>query len=291
MTTSLLAGSLAAATAWAAVAARDAWLAAPGRARAATLVRPPPPATGSIWLSARLADAGVRGRARGWARAWLGFCGTGVVLGWLGGGPALALLGLVATTGGPWLLLSARRGRAASAVEAALPPVLEATARGLRAGASLPVALAAAASGAAPVVVADLNAMAQGAADAGLVAALDRWAVDRPLPGVRLAVAALALATEVGGAGARALDGVAITLRQRQAVAGEVRALATQARLSAVVLTLAPLAFAALAAAGDPRTASMLVRSPVGQGCLALGLGLDAIGAAWMARITRAGAG
>jgi len=214
-----------------------------------------------------------------------------VVLGWLGGGPALALLGLVATTGGPWLLLSARRGRAASAVEAALPPVLEATARGLRAGASLPVALAAAASGAAPVVVADLNAMAQGAADAGLVAALDRWAVDRPLPGVRLAVAALALATEVGGAGARALDGVAITLRQRQAVAGEVRALATQARLSAVVLTLAPLAFAALAAAGDPRTASMLVRSPVGQGCLALGLGLDAIGAAWMARITRAGAG
>jgi len=213
-----------------------------------------------------------------------------MVLGWFGGGLVTALLGLGAAAGGPWLLLSARRGRAATAVEAGLPPVLEATARGLRAGASLPVALAAAASGAAPAVAADLSSLADGAAESGLVSALDRWAASRPLPGVRLAAAALALAAEVGGGGARALDGVAITLRQRQAVAGEVRALATQARLSAVVLTVAPLVFAALAAAGDPRTASVLLRSSVGQGCLAMGLGLDAIGAAWMARITRAGA-
>lgn len=128
------------------------------------------------------------------------------------------------------------------------------------------------------------------APETGLVTALERWAVARPLPGVRLAAAALALAVEVGGGGARALDGVALTLRQRQAAAGEVRALATQARLSAVVLTLAPLAFAAVASVSDPRAAAILLRSPVGQGCLALGLSLDALGAAWMARVTRVGA-
>lgn len=287
---SVLAGVLAAATAVAAVAARDSWRAAPVRVRAAGLVQSWPADGGPVWLRARLADAGVPGSARRWARTWVGLMAFAGVLGWLGGGPVTALLGVATAAGGPWLLLGARRGRGAAAVEAALPPVLEATARGLRAGASLPVALAAAASGAAPVLAPELAAVAAGAGGPGLVVALDRWAGRRPLPGVRLAAAALALATEVGGGGARALDGVALTLRQRQAVAGEVRALATQARLSAVVLTVAPLVFAGLAAAGDPRTAAVLLRSPVGQGCLAAGLALDAIGAAWMARITRAGA-
>ena len=291
MTRSLVAGGLAAATGWAGVAAGEAWRAAPARARLATLVRRSAPTGRPAWLAVRLADGGVPGPAQQWAGGWVGLVLGGLVLGWLAGGPVTGLLGIAAAGGGPWLLLGARRGRAGSAVEAGLPPVLEATARGLRAGASLPVALAAAASGAAPVIAADLRAVAEGAAEAGLASALDRWAASRPLPGVRLAAAALALATEVGGGGSRALDGVALTLRQRQAVAGEVRALATQARLSAVVLTVAPLGFAAVAAAGDPRTAAVLLRSPVGQGCLAIGLGLDALGAAWMARITRAGAG
>lgn len=286
------AGGLAVVTAWAVAAAGDAWCAAPARARVARLGRTSRPVAtpGGTWLADRLVDAGVAGSAKLWAAGWLGSLLVTVTCGALAGGPVLAGLGLTAGVGGPWLALAARRGRGSAAVEAALPPVLEATARGMRAGASLPMALAAAAAGSAPAVAGDLAALAAGATDAGLVASLDRWAVERPLPGVRLAAAALALAAEVGGGGARALDGVALTLRQRQAAAGEVRALATQARLSAVVLTVAPLAFAALAVAGDPRTAGVLLRSPIGQGCLALGLGLDALGAAWMARVTRAGA-
>lgn len=290
----LLAGALVAATAWAAASAGQAWKQVPARARAAALARPAPrPSKGDarpLWLARRLADGGVKGSPWRWGEAWCAFAACGLILGWVGGGTAAAALGLTAAAGGPWLFLGSRRGRGPAAAEAALPPVLEATARGMRAGASLPVALAAAAQGAAPAVAADLEAVTAGAAEAGLVAALDEWADRRPLPGFRLSAAALALAAEVGGGGARALDGVALTLRQRQAAAGEVRALATQARLSAVVLTVAPLAFAALAAAGDPRTASVLLRSPLGQGCLAIGLGLDAVGAAWMARITRAGA-
>ena len=286
----MAAGGLAAATVWALVAAIEAWRSGPARVRVAALRPVVAPAPDGSWLGLRLADAAVSGQARRWVVAWAGLTAAAVGLAGLGGGPALAVLVLAVSLGGPALALDARRGRGAAAVEAALPPVLETTARGLRAGASLPLALAASASGAAPAVAADLVAVVGETPRVGLVEALDRWAAARPLPGVRLAAAALAMAAELGGGGARALDGVALTLRQRQAAAGEVRALATQARLSAVVLTAAPLAFAALAAAADPRTAAVLLRSPVGQGCLAAGLALDAAGAAWMARITRAGA-
>ena len=92
-----------------------------------------------------------------------------------------------------------------------------------------------------------------------LASALDGWAERRPLPSVRLGVAALALAAETGGASARAVDGVAETIRGRLAVGAEVRALSAQARLSALVIVLAPLAFSALAVASDGGTADLPV--------------------------------
>lgn len=287
----MIVGALAAATAWAAASAKACWLAGPARVRAAGLRRPPPPPPPPrSWLADRLQDAGVDGLPRRWAMSWMGLVAVAAAGGLLAGGFPLGALAVAAAGSGPWVALQARRGRGAARIEAALPPVLEAAARGIRSGASLPMALAAAASGAPGVLASDLASVVAATPAGGLVTSLDRWAAHRPLPGVRLAATALALAAEVGGSGARALDGLALSLRQRQAVAGEVRALATQARLSAAVLTVAPIAFAALAVAGDPRTATVLLRSPVGQVCLALGLILDAAGAAWMARITRVGA-
>jgi tight adherence protein B len=80
---------------------------------------------------------------------------------------------------------------------------------------------------------------------------------------------------------------VAETLRGRLAVAAEVRALSSQARLSGLVIALAPLVFSGLAAATDARTAEFLFRTPLGLGCLVLGIGLDAVAAAWMVRLCR----
>jgi tight adherence protein B len=120
-----------------------------------------------------------------------------------------------------------------------------------------------------------------------LAAALDGWAARRPLPAVRLGVAALALAAETGGASARAVDGVAETIRGRLAVGAEVRALSAQARLSALVIVLAPLAFTALAMASDKGTTTFLFQTPAGLACLVAGLGLDAIAAFWMQRLSR----
>jgi tight adherence protein B len=127
------------------------------------------------------------------------------------------------------------------------------------------------------------------AADRGtpLVAALEAWGERCPRPGVRLAVAALCLGAETGGAQARAVDGVAATLRERLAVAGEVRALTSQTRASMLVIAAAPVAFCAFASATDPRTSTFLFRSPFGLVCLVGGISLDIVGGLWMRRLCR----
>jgi tight adherence protein B len=213
------------------------------------------------------------------------------------GGPVLACVALLLAAAALGFALVAFAGRRGRLIEDALPDVLEAVAGSLRSGASLVQALdeasATAGSTARPVgaadAVTDLRLVIDDvAAGEALSVALDRWPARRPLPGVRLAAAALALAADAGGPQARALDGVAATLRDRVAVARELDALASQAQLSAVVIAVAPIAFGAVAAAADPQTARFLLRSTAGTLCIAAGLFLDLVAAAWMARITAA---
>ena len=173
-------------------------------------------------------------------------------------------------------------------VESVLPVALEAVARGLRSGASLRQAIGEASAAVPGALGEDLTRIADEAERGVPVTdALEAWVERRPLPGVRLAVAALALGAETGGAQARAIDGVAATLRQRLAVGAEARALATQARASAAVIVVAPLVFCVLASAADPRLSGFLLGTPLGLVILAVGLALDAVGALWMARLTR----
>lgn len=198
-----------------------------------------------------------------------------------------------------------------------LPDVLEDVARSLRSGTSLRVALAEAAGTAGARAPGDVTADVAAApgdkgeplgarrgsrggargdvavvverADRGepLVAALDAWARWRPVPEVRLVVAALGLGLETGAASARTVDGLAATLRERSAVAGEVSAQATQARLSALVISALPLAFTTWTCLTDRRIADFLFATPAGWGCLLGGVTLNCVGALWMRRITR----
>jgi tight adherence protein B len=184
-----------------------------------------------------------------------------------------------------------RRGldaRAAAKAEASLPAVLEEIARGLRTGASLRQAIIEAAPSVSGLLADELGAViAVLGRGEPLVDALEQWAASAARTGVGLAVAALCLGAETGGAQARAVDGVAATLRERLAVVSEVRALTSQTRASMLVIALSPLVFCAFASMTDPRTASFLFRTPIGLGCLAAGLTLDVIGALWMRRLSR----
>lgn len=180
-------------------------------------------------------------------------------------------------------------GRRAAAYDRELPALLEALASHLRAGGSLGQAITA---------VAPLPRSRSGlpehwdrvvalAPARGIDAALADWASAPDATGsVALAAGALRLAAATGGSAARAIDGVASTLRSRLAVADEIRALSSQARASAAVIALAPVAFGAFAGATDRRIAEFFTTS-AGAVVLVVGLSLDAVGAWWMSRLCR----
>lgn len=226
--------------------------------------------------------------------AWMVAVVVGPLVGLLAGGPGLAGVTLLAVALAPALAVRSRRGTASARLEQSLPGALEAVARSLRSGASLRQAVAEAAASPAGaggrVLAAELaRAAAEVGQGASLVVALEGVAARRPLPGLRLGVAALCLGAETGGAQARAVDGVAATVRERLAVAAELRALASQARISALVIGLAPVGFGGFAAATDPKTARFMFHTPAGLALLAVGLTLDGVGWLWMQRLARVG--
>lgn len=214
-----------------------------------------------------------------------------LVVATLTGGPTVALVAAMLSAGGALFLHRGAPRRREVAIDRELPLVLEAVARHLRAGGSLPQAIATATPNGPSPLTSSWSRMASDLELVGLVAALERWAGPEGRevrPSERLTASALALAAESGGSPARAIDGVAATLRARLAVAEEIRALSSQARSSAAVIAAAPLAFGLLAAVTDDRVAAFF-RSAVGLTMLAGGLALDAVGAWWMAWLCRSG--
>ena len=240
------------------------------------------------WLAPALAAGGVDLEpAVAWAMWWIGGSLLLVVV-LVVGGPMPAVLVLAAAALGPTLALRARRGHGPARLEAALPAALEAMARALRSGGSMRQAVEEAAAATPGPLAAELRLVSvQAARGAPLVTALQALAERQPLPGVRLTVAALCLGVETGGAQARAVDGVASTLRDRLGVAAEVRALSAQARLSAVIIGLAPVGFGGFAAATDPRTATFVFHTVPGLLLLVAGVALDGLGWLWMRRLSR----
>ncbi|MET0903821.1 MAG: type II secretion system F family protein [Acidimicrobiales bacterium] len=169
-----------------------------------------------------------------------------------------------------------------------LPDALDRLGASLRAGEAVGAALMRLADAVADPLGVELRAIARSIEHGAPVAdALEVWAAsDGTSRDVRLVAAALTIGAGSGGEVARAVDGVAVTLRERHEVLAEARALATQARASAAVLATAPLVFALLVATVEPHAIAFLFTTPLGVGCLILGVGLDVAGWLWMARIT-----
>lgn len=99
-----------------------------------------------------------------------------------------------------------------------------------------------------------------------------------------LAVHVLILCSRVGGNVSESLDRAAATLREREAMVQERIAQSAQARLSARVLTLVPLAFAGWTTLTSPRVRAFTF-STTGAICLCLGLILNVTGSRVMRRL------
>lgn len=243
--------------------------------------------TTGLSIPPALARAFVRAGVEDPARAlttWLGAVGLAAVLAVVTPGGRLALAAVLA---GPPVALHLAGGRLARRRIQQLPDALDAVAAGLRGG----LGLAGAVDGAAavgPPLGPELAAIGHEVrAGRPLDDALHRWRGEHPDPATALAGAALGVAATVGGPGARAIDGAAASLRDRLAAEAEGDALATQAKASAVLLTAAPLVFAALLTTLDPAAGRFLLGTPAGWVCITAGLALDVAGAAWMSALVR----
>jgi tight adherence protein B len=187
------------------------------------------------------------------------------------------------------LLSVSARPSVAATVSAALPDALESVARHMRSGVSQSGALAAAASQTTGPLAEQWQRVADDVAQGrAFVAALEDWSRTEGSQEARLVVAALTLGVDVGGGRARAVDSVAASLRDRASLAAEIRAQGAQARLSAWVISAAPLVFVGISAATDARIRHVLTRTPLGWACVVVGLSLDALGALWMRHMARA---
>jgi len=120
--------------------------------------------------------------------------------------------------------------------------------------------------------------------------ACDRWAdamASSHQPGtdaVEMLAAVLGAAATVGGSAAAPIDRCAAAMRQRTSDDLERAAQSAQARMSARVLTIVPLAVLALLLATDDGVRDVVTR-PAGATVVIAGLGLNAAGAWWMRRI------
>ena len=204
------------------------------------------------------------------------------------GSPLLGCVGVMTVLAVRSGLRVHRRRAAERVLRRSLPDVLEQLTSSIRSGANIVQALGECARLTRGPLGDQLREVT-GRIDRGEAThtALDRWAASTDDRGVALTVASLATALELGGSLGPSLDAVAATMRDRISLDDELRSLATQAVFSAVVMAVSPFVFVVIAVGLEPRIGVFLLSTGVGNVCLALGVGLDLAGAAWMARIVR----
>jgi len=182
-----------------------------------------------------------------------------------------------------WLKNTARRWRGRSEQAGAVPQALELAARALRSGASVLTALDSVAAELPESGLRRVVSRVRGGLS--LSAALDDWVADAS--DRRAAAALLVLGHTTGAAMAASLDRAAASLRQRQALDDEIRALTSQTRTSGMVVAGAPAGFAAIVTLIDTDAMIGLLATPAGLVSLVAGLALEALGLWWMARLSR----
>ncbi len=196
--------------------------------------------------------------------------------------PTLVLPAFVAGAAAGPVALALRTGRADRAARGALPGILDHVVAHLRAGGTVHEAVHALARRPGPLATDFRRLAARLSLGSSMDDALERWGSERPVAGVRATAGALAMVVAVGGSAASPLEGLARSLRDDEAAAGEAKALSAQSRLSAIVVGVGPIAYLVFSTATDPASARVLVSTPVGVSCLVVGLTLEFLAALWM---------
>ena len=200
--------------------------------------------------------------------------GWPMVLSWAVAG--LALLVLAA-------FLQHRRSQRMVQMGQALPDALDLIARSMQAGHAFTSALQVAAKDCAPPLSQELRAVFEeinfGVSTTQALQALSHRVASED---VQYFVVAVVIQSETGGNLAEVLKNTAQLIRERQKIAGVVRVLSAEGRISAVILSLLPFALAAAMSLLNPVFISKLWTDPLGLQLVYFSLVLMGIGILWM---------
>jgi tight adherence protein B len=199
---------------------------------------------------------------------------------------ALALGGLVPLVARALLGVLAGRRRAAFADQ--LDDSLQLMASSLRAGHSLLRAIdSIAAEAASPTSEEFARIVNETRVGRDLSAALDDLAQRMGSDDFSWVSQAITIHREVGGNLAEVLDGVGHTIRERNALRRQVKALSAEGKLSAIVLMALPVGIAGFLFVTNPGYMSVFTDSPVGYAMLAVCGVLLTLGGLWLRRTVR----
>ena len=199
------------------------------------------------------------------------------------GGPVLAVLGALGAPLAARVLVSVRTRRRQAAFADQLDDSLQLMASSLRAGHSLLRAVdSVAGEAAAPTSEEFARVVNETRVGRDLGDALDEVAARTGSEDFRWVAQAIAIHREVGGNLAEVLDVVGNTIRERNALRRQVKALSAEGKLSAIVLMLLPFGVGGFIALTNPDYLARFTQSPAGYGMLAVVALLLLTGAAWL---------
>ena len=238
-------------------------------------------------MSQRLAGAGSKLTASEWLLLHAGIAVGAAFTGFVLGGSALGILGLALGVIGPWFYLRTRHNRRLRAFNGQLAETLGLMAGGLQAGLSLPQAIdSVVREGNEPMAGELRRALVEQRLGVDITEALDNVGERMESEDFQWIVMAIRIQREVGGNLAEILHTVADTLREREYLRRQVRALSAEGRLSGYILTgLPPMVFGYMVLV-NPDYVRVLYTTTVGFMILGAGVFLLAIGSFAMAKVS-----
>jgi len=242
----------------------------------------------------RLAELLARTQSQQTATAFLGmvtvlFLATALILGVLLNASWQAAIGLaLAVASLPWLLHVRKDRRQRRLFEEQFPDALDYLARALKSGQGLSSALALVGQEFADPIgrefkktVDEINF------GLGFAEAMHNMARRVRSGDMDFFVVAIVIQRETGGNLSELLEGLASTVRERIKLAGKVRVISAEGRLSGIVLGALPFLLAGLLTALNPQYMNSLWKSDTGMKLVGFSLVMMALGGLWIWKIVR----
>jgi tight adherence protein B len=204
-------------------------------------------------------------------------------LGLLAGGPLLAVLLAVLVPAGARLMLGIMVNRRKTAFADQLDDSLQLMAGALRAGHSILQAMdSVAAESEEPTSEEFARVINETRMGRELNASLTETARRMDSEDFSWVTQAIAINREVGGNLAEVLDGVGHTIRERNEIRRQVKSLAAEGKLSAIILMLLPVGIVGFLSVANPEYIGKFTESLVGYGLIVLAVVLLVVGGFWL---------